>query len=507
MENDQVSAGPRTSRWRMSSETALLIFLASLGLIVGADRIADNSMFVHMRTGIEMWTHKEIPRTDPYSFTAQGQPWVVQSWLASGIYGALHALGGFKAVVVLNSVVTGIAAFLIVVMARTGRAAVSVGIGLTALMVAVSMWSPRPLMFGAVCFAIVVFVLDRNRSPLWLLPTFWVWVNTHGSFPAGIGFVVLYLLGSWLDRREVAWKYLLAGIGGVLLGAINPLGPKLLLFWTNALSNGSLFKEISEWSSPDFHSLAGGLLLAGVVLSVAALAAGKRQWRWVLPFTVFLAATLWSVRYAPLLAVVIAPCLRTALANTRAVREARDDAGAQGASDRFRLLSVACVGLAACVAVLVVVRVVTREPLNFHDYPVAAVNSLSPAQKERLALNEWAGCYRVLQEGREAKVFMDDRFDMYPEQVSRDALNLDRGQGSTAEILERYNFTAVVWEKDTPLGNYLRSQDQWRLVYEDKKWIGFVPAGVEAWANALEAQQLPDASGLKPQVRNLKADT
>ncbi len=56
------------------------------GLSIGIDQLSDNSFFTHLATGRLILAHG-IPRHDVYSFTAAGEPWVVQSWLASLLYG------------------------------------------------------------------------------------------------------------------------------------------------------------------------------------------------------------------------------------------------------------------------------------------------------------------------------------------------------------------------------------------------------------------------------------
>jgi len=66
------------------------LFAAAFGLVglaLGARPIGDNSTFVHLRTGIDIVAGLGIPRVDPYSATAVGTDWVVQSWLPSLAYG------------------------------------------------------------------------------------------------------------------------------------------------------------------------------------------------------------------------------------------------------------------------------------------------------------------------------------------------------------------------------------------------------------------------------------
>ena len=63
------------------------------GLSIGIDQLSDNSFFTHLATGRLILDHG-IPHHDVYSFTAPGEPWVVQSWLASVLYGWIDSWFG-----------------------------------------------------------------------------------------------------------------------------------------------------------------------------------------------------------------------------------------------------------------------------------------------------------------------------------------------------------------------------------------------------------------------------
>ena len=64
-----------------------------------------------------------IPRTDPYSFTAFGHSWVVQSWLPDWTYGWAHRLGGFRLVLLEQALLIAVLVWLVVRLARAGLAA------------------------------------------------------------------------------------------------------------------------------------------------------------------------------------------------------------------------------------------------------------------------------------------------------------------------------------------------------------------------------------------------
>ena len=70
----------------------------------GLGRIDDNSFLTHLATGRLILDTGEIPTSDPYTFTAHGADWVVQSWLASWLYGWVEKLGGGDGLRILTAV-------------------------------------------------------------------------------------------------------------------------------------------------------------------------------------------------------------------------------------------------------------------------------------------------------------------------------------------------------------------------------------------------------------------
>ena len=78
--------------------------VAFIGLLIGLGPLDDNSYLTHLATGRIIWDTHHIPHHDPYSFTAFGHPWVVQSWLASVIYGAADKWWGPPGVLLVVAV-------------------------------------------------------------------------------------------------------------------------------------------------------------------------------------------------------------------------------------------------------------------------------------------------------------------------------------------------------------------------------------------------------------------
>src|SRR5947208_10038588 len=127
-----------------SLESLFVAVLVLFGFRLGVLPIVDNSMFTHLRTGLDMVAGAGIPRVDPYSYTAAGTHWVVQSWLPEWTYGWAHRPGDFHLVQLEQGVLFALLAWLIARLAAAGsplRTALSAGL---AVAIGAPFWSPRP---------------------------------------------------------------------------------------------------------------------------------------------------------------------------------------------------------------------------------------------------------------------------------------------------------------------------------------------------------------------------
>lgn len=441
-----------------------------LGLVFGSRPIADNSAFTHIRTGIDMLAGYGIPRTDPYSFTARGEPWVVQSWFMSFAYGAAHRLGGFEAVVVFNALLSGALAFVILRLVRTGSPLHTAAAGAAAAFVGIIYWSPRPLLMGLVCMALFLLVVTRRREWWWLLPIMWVWGNSHGTYPLAFVWLGLHAAGTWADRRSLdavtpLVPYGLAGIGGVLLAAINPLGPKLLLFPLQVTEQPEIFRAIREWRSPDFGRPGGFIALLAIGGCLGVLIRARTTWAHTLPVVAFLVAGLFAQRNLPVAALVFAAALGASL--LRGDHEPRPVPGAHWV----------VAGGMAVVAIVVVVTTFDRAPLRLGRYPVAAVAALEEAGvidgEQRMVHEDKVGAYLILRRGREANIWVDDRAGLYEPDLIRDLLDLQNGE-RVLEILEDQGAEALLWQRGSPVDAVVSAHERWRRVYADADWVAFV---------------------------------
>src|SRR3954454_8232529 len=73
-------------------------------LISGERLLADPDTLWQITVGQWILDNHAVPRTDVYSFTMQGQPWISTQWLAQVLYAKTYAIAGWSGPVVLAAV-------------------------------------------------------------------------------------------------------------------------------------------------------------------------------------------------------------------------------------------------------------------------------------------------------------------------------------------------------------------------------------------------------------------
>lgn len=442
---------------------------------MGLAPLADNSFLTHLATGRLMIDLGHVPTVDPYTFTAQGASWVVQSWLVSLLFGAAEELAGDNGVrVVIGSLLVALFA----IVWRLARPAegllVRVGIGAIVIGVGTQEWSERPLLVGLVILGCTVLAGEGELDPRWLLPLGWIWVNSHGSFPMGLVYLVVVALGRRLDHLDasVELRCLRWLGGGILLGAVNPLGPKLLLFPVRLLLHHDVLQGVVEWQAPTFVGTGQRIFLAQVVLAIVAVVRRPR-YRNGLVLAVFLAAALLGARNVGVASLVLVPVLADAWPSVGTLRAAsRDGLG--------WLLALG--GTIAAVGVAVVQ--LSHPAYTLDAYPVASLNRLDAWQIDlndvRLATIDRVGNLMEWRDGSGQRVFTDDRFELYPKRLSREVAALRSGRPSATSVLDRWDIDMVLWPRTAALSSILQASPEWRpLENPDGEWTLMCRTGAD----------------------------
>lgn len=440
--------------------------IVAAGLLAELQPLRDNSFLTHLATGRLILDRSSVPTVDPYTFTAGGEPWVVQSWLVSVLYAGAERLGGLDAVRLLTGALTGVVAGLgwrllrpvdgLVVRLALGAAFVVVGAG---------QWAERPFMVGLIAFALVVLAAEEGLDPRWLVPIGWIWVNAHGSFPLGLVYLAVVALGARLDGtrptlelRCLRW----AGLG-MLLGALNPLGPRLLIFPVELLRRQELLGRVVEWQAPAFDTLSQRTFLLQVVVTVVLLAR-RASYRGTLVTAVFVAAALLGSRNVTVASLALLPVMAAAAGGIGSLRCAA----------RSRRVELVFVGVVALAVLLVSARL-EQPALRLSAYPVDVLAYLEQndvdTRQHHLAAPELVGNLITFVYGPQGRVFYDDRFDMFPTDVSEAQLALTDASPSVFDDLARFDVELITVRRSHPMALVLTRDPAWRIIFTDEHWL------------------------------------
>ena len=128
--------------------------------------------------------------------------------------------------------------------------------------------------------------------------------------PLGLAFLVVVAVGQRLDGEAPAVELrCLRWLGlGILAGAVNPLGPRILLFPLELLQRQDVLRHIVEWQAPNFISVGDRIFLLQVMVAVLALVRRPR-YREGLVVVVFVAAALLGAANIAVASLVLVPVL------------------------------------------------------------------------------------------------------------------------------------------------------------------------------------------------------
>ncbi|MHB8620997.1 MAG: hypothetical protein ACYDAG_15730 [Chloroflexota bacterium] len=462
-------------------------FVVAAGFVAALRPAIDPDLAWHLRTGRLILATGTIPRTDPYSYTMRGAPWVEHEWLWQVGMAAIDRAGGRLGLVVANALLVAVTLALVYLGLRQRRASpVFAAVGAAA---ALAIWMAvaqvRPAMVSGLFAAAFVLLLERYAATgnwRWLaglLPCQLLWANCHGSFVEGFGLVTLYAAGALWRRpgwkAPAVWASLLTSL--MLVSAINPRGPGLLLFAAHASGLPFNRQHINEWMSPNLQLWLWGPLVGSILLAVGlGLRGGGRRLGWPGPalLTGSMALALLSQQFIDLYAVAGAPLLALML------QQMLDRPGPA----RLSLPSGAA--LAAALLMLTLTGPVqSLRPVAYRAemeryFPVGAVNFVKRHHLSGPLWNDfdWGG-YLIGALPR-IPVFVDGRTEVYGETFLNRYLRVASAEVPAGPVLDRYGVNLVLVRRHSPIAMELRGSGGWRQVYGDATAALFVRRGAAA---------------------------
>ena len=497
--------GGRTARGALLLATLLVVATIALSSLTVFD------FWWYLASGQRILATRSVPTTDPFSYTAEGRPWINHMWATQVLFTLLWERWGRLALIGLKTatVVATFGVVLATMRARGVHPLMASAITLLAAWTGAEFWHARPQTFTYLFVAILLWLLragwEHRLLGLALVPPLVaLWVNLHAGFvmafvvigTVGLGTALPLLLD--LERRGAGWRVVaLTGLLGISAGAaslLNPFGVRAILFPLEVVRSTPFMTSTIEWFPPNFHHGSFRPLELMLLLLFPAFAWGRGQLRVADVGLVLVLAHLGltSVRHVPLFAIVAAPPLAAALQEVLTKTRRIDWAGIRdGLRRRMPSLAPALTAPSAPIvagAVLLLTAVSAhwagmaqvptnplRLDLNEGRYPEQTMAFIRENQLPRQLFSVYAwGGYELWRLYPEYRMFMDGRTHVYGPDVLKDFLDVVNVSPRWQGVLDRWQVQTILALRPSPLSETLRAQGGWWPVFTERDAVVFV---------------------------------
>ena len=456
--------------------------------------ITDPDFWFHLKTGEYITQNGIIPKTDLFSFTSFGKPWVAHEWLSGVIFYAIYSSTGLNVLILVFAIVTVLAFWIAFTSA-------DVHVFIKGFALLLSVWTVvpaigvRPRVFTLLFASIYLTLLSaygrrgKGRAVWWLVPLMIVWANLHAGFLIGLVLIALTIVGmlldAWASGENIRSLYprlltLVAVLLGCLLAAIvNPHGTRIYFFPFEIFFSQVQQQLVTDWFSPDFHDPTFFPLGLLILLTIAALGLSARRPRpsELLLLLTTLYATLKSSRHLAIFALVAGPLLagyvQAWLASTSYREPFARPPSPKSTRQTVLLAAVLLLPLAVFIPKL---RTTVYAPprQEIVSVPIKAVEYLKEKQIEGNTLtdpNIW-GNYLIWALPANP-VYIDGRIDMYGDQFVKEYLDLTWAITDWRGLFGRYGVRVAIVRPKSPLNRQLKESTDWLQVFEDGMAVVF----------------------------------
>jgi hypothetical protein len=500
-------------RWLDTTRLAVAILFVAL-FAMAARTPADTDTWWHLQTGRVMLERGRILRTDVFSHTRQGGPWVSAYWLSQVALYLLFRYFRYFGLGLFQSLIVGLT-FVFVYAQMEGGVFTRAFIVVLAAATSAVIWIARPHMFSFLFTAVLCYLLYlykwRGINRLWLIPPLFIlWVNLHPGYALGFMVLVGFVAGEALNNLLawvlpsngesdgdpiVPWR----GVGLMVLVSLvsffclllNPNTTKMWMHYVDTVRIGVLQDSIQEWRSPDFHPLYAQpfiwLLLAtlaamglsgrrvdGVDLALVAgfAYAGLLAWRNVAPFALVAAPAL-SRHVSP----IVERWLRAARVQGWLSPPRRVVRPPSTGLALVNWLLLALVLVSVGVRVALPLRVSSSVESERRILPLDAVVWIQEHRPRGPMFNSynWGG-YLIWHLWPDYEVFVDGRTDLYGDELLNQYLQVRFARPGFQEVLDEYGVNFLLVEAEGFTDNFLTLDDgdDWTLVYSDDVAVIYV---------------------------------
>ena len=492
METSNPAPDPASPRLKSALKWLFCIWVIGLAIYQFSENTADPDLWGHVLFGQDYLKTGVLAKTETYSWTANGTPWINHEVLAEAALGWAHKWYGGTGILLLK-IVVGLLTFFLAL--RMGAEKLSWPtkafawiFGAVALVEISFGFAPRPQIFTALALACELWIMKKihDKSYWWALGLpilFALWINTHGGVLAGLGLLALAAIGTTIQfvakKSEedpfsgktilVLWLSAVAATGALLC---NPWGMKLVKWLIDSVL--WLRPEIEEWNPAPLNWDHAAVFILILLSAFAWIYSRRRRNLWeVLACLAFAVLALRSVRNTPLFAIValatVPPHLADACLHFRHLIAHREESFRQQQTLMFlaNFFWITLVGICAAAFFLRKEHPLTVE-VPRKQYPVSAIEFI---HKHKLHGNlfvffDWGEM--CLWELPDSAVSIDGRLDTcYPRDVIKNHWPIYNAQPHDTNVINLDKADFALLPANLQGGFALAKQPGWHAAYAD----------------------------------------
>lgn len=228
-------------------------FCYLIAFILGIKQLREPDIWWQLLSGKWMLEHGQVTRSDVFSYTMAGHPWVNVKWLYEIFIALIERGMGPEGVLLLQGLVNIVIVYFLLRLLKRFIAAIQLLVpplfAVIPLFIFLSIveyrMAGRPEMISHLfCCIFLFFIISSQqfswKKLWWLIPLQCLWANMHEGYPVGLVLLSVFFAGNILSYlvkkgkegiKQVRNSFLLL-VGALLAVIINPNGMRL---WSQTL--------------------------------------------------------------------------------------------------------------------------------------------------------------------------------------------------------------------------------------------------------------------------------
>lgn len=445
---------------------ALIIFFFVFINLFFLHSIDGPDLWFHLQIGQENLINKTISQADFHSFTAEGQKYINQSWLAQIVFFSIYKILGIFGLQLFHSVILFSIFILLFLSSKSSKTPTSLIALIFLLPLAFIHDQIRPFIFTWFFSSLIIFLLSKKKYyPLPIV--FLLWVNLHAGFLLGLGVIFFYLLIESISSKKI--EPLLFFLLSFIATLINPSGIKVYSY-PFSINDSIKLLSISEWQPFEVGTIYFWIYLI-FILTIIVLSIKQKVYRTnLLEFIFIICFSLFgftSMRQSAPIVIFLFPLF------------------VKYTSKALSSLKKIFIPIISCL-VLLILFFSLKIPQRLDNglgvdnliLPVYGIDFIKEHQITGNIFNDITYGGIMIFKQPEKKIFIDGRLEIYQGKPVKEYGIVSVGAFGWQQILEKYNIDCIFIERNSlNLNKTLINNPQWDLVYFDTTSVIYLKKG------------------------------